>query len=745
MSKSMQTDVRQQYESKRPSAVELPESGEEGQSIVHDSITCARCQQVNPSVNRFCRSCGSALWRACAGCENERPVNEAFCAMCGASLVAFERELTQEYHARLAEIEQLVASERLWDAVLGLRALIASQNHPCLAEIRKTAVAMLDKVTARCEESQHRHAGHLERGRQLLESCQYEEAARELNAIPAGTRDEETNELLAAANAKAGEIAVCKARVRAPNSVRFEDRMASIAQLLVLQPGDPQVTRWAAQARDQIVQLAHKRLREHQYHQAVEVLRSIPEQVVDANVTAVLRQATELEFLWSEIELAPTITESTLRTAQRLLKLAPDNQRAHTQFQDMARRFQAAREASATSSLEWASCPAHPHIGLPVHAYAAPPTLLYANAETRRRFGEQPGRFCVASGLALQSVHRAQVTTNLLPARNTGVLGMLRSPIRERPAKSGWGLDLSVSGLKAVRIVLDTEGRPTIASVVQTPHRLSLAHPEAARIKKALLLETLAKFVAEHGVGSADRVAISWPAMQSFVRFLRLPAVEGKKRRDMLELETRQQIPMPLDQVTRDTFSFPLPSWASKLEQMRTLLIATRARDVEEHLGLFQQAGVDVHVVQCDALAMHNWIHFDRLAALPEETVDQRPEGCVVLDVGAETTNVLVSFRSGVWFRNVRPAADDLVSAFAQRFKLTREVAEDLVCNPGKAKRLSDVHDEACHVFQKLVIQIEGCLTEFNRNASLGMLRDMLLVGGAGPTPGLLRYLRHGR
>ncbi|MHB0956816.1 MAG: pilus assembly protein PilM [Pirellulaceae bacterium] len=738
-------DAGRQDRSKRPAAMEPDEPREEAQDIAAARITCTRCQKVNPHGHRFCRSCGSALWRTCSGCDGERPVDETFCALCGANLADFERKLVQDYSARLSDLEQMAASQQFWDAEWGLRALLAAPQPPGADKIRETAASLLDRVITQREEWRVRCTGHLERGRELLASRRYGEAAQEFNLIPARARDEDTNKLLAEANAKAAEITVLKARVRAHSGIRFEERMSSIAQLLKLQPDDALVTRWAVQARDQIVQVARKRLQEHQYRSAVELLTSVPEQVADTTVTGLLRHASELDFLWSEMEFAPTITETTLRTAQRLLKLAPGNEQAQAQYRDMVRQFQSAGGASATSSLVWATSPEQPFVGLPVHAYTAPTSLHFADEETRRRFAEQPGQFGVASGLALQSVGRAQVTTNLLPVRNMGVLGMLRVPLWERPAKTGWGLDLSVSGLKAVRITLDEEDRPAITRVVQFPHRLALTHPAAASIKKALLLETLKQFVTEQGVNASSRVAISWPAVQSFVRFLRLPPVEGRKWRDMLELETRQQIPMPLDQVTRDTFSFPRLNWASSLDQMLTLLIAARTRDVEDHLEIFQQAGIDVHAVQCDAVALHNWLYFDCLTKLPEVTVDRRAEGYVVVDVGAETTNVLFSFRNAIWFRSVRPAGDDLVTAFVQRFQLTREVAAELVRNPAKAKRMSEVHAEACHVFQELAAQIEGCLAEFRRTASLGALREMILVGGGGQSPGLLRYLRNGR
>ena len=167
--------------------------------------------------------------------------------------------------------------------------------------------------------------------------------------------------------------------------------------------------------------------------------------------------------------------------------------------------------------------------------------------------------------------------------------------------------------------------------------------------------------------------------VQSFVRFLQLPPAEGRKRRDMLELETRQQIPMPLDLVARDTFTFSLPNPASRIEPVPVLLVAAQLRDMEEHVSRFEQAGIEVQAIQCDAVALHNFLHFDRLAPMPEATPDTEEIGLGVLDVGSETTNVLFSFRSSLWFRSVRPAGDDLLSALVQRFKLTRNVADEVL------------------------------------------------------------------
>lgn len=737
-------DARSQYQAMRRMATETAEPADEVLDISPAAITCIKCQKENPGAHRFCRGCGTALWRACSGCDAERPVDEAFCALCGTNLAELENKRVAEFTAALADIDQLAAAHRYAEAIARLHRLLAKDREPCLEDLRKAATATLERVTAQRDEMRTRLAGHVATARQLLEGRQFEEALREISQVPPSVRNDEAQELFTAASRKAEEIAKHKERLRAATGVSIEERMASLTKLLDLMPDDAQVQRWAVQAREQIVQLAKKKLAQHQYRQAVGLLECVPSAVADATVDELSRTAAELDYLWSELEWAPTITENVLRVVQRLPKLAPQNAQALERFREMTRCFQVGREKSGTASMAWAESPEETRLGPPVNPLAARSVLRYADA-ARSAMELQPERFCVATGLALQAVGQSQIATNLMPNRSNGVLGLLRAPLLERPAKSGWGIDLSTSGLKATRMTIDADGAPSVQEIVCIPHRLSLTHPEAASIKKALLIETLKKFVAQHEIPSADRLVVGWPAVQLFARFLRLPPAEGKKGRDMLELECRQQIPMPLDQVTRDTFTFSVPANASRFEPRQTLLLAARARDIDEHLSLFQQADCPVHAIQCDAVALHNWFHYHFAEDMSDETGEHRAQGYVVLDVGAETTNVVFSFRNALWFRSVRPGGDELLPAFAKRFKLTREAAEELLRNPAKARRVSEVHDEACQIYLRLATQVDACLAEFARSSSLGTLRECVVVGGASQAPGLVRYLRHGR
>ena len=213
--------------------------------------------------------------------------------------------------------------------------------------------------------------------------------------------------------------------------------------------------------------------------------------------------------------------------------------------------------------------------------------------------------------------------------------------------------------------------------------------------------------------------------------------------RQGLQHELCRQIPFPLEEVYWDTFTFANSATATGLQS--TLLLAARKQDVEERLSLFRQVGIDVHVLQCDAVALHNFCHYDRLTAPGNDSARRAGEGVVLLDVGTEVTSVVFSLPDTLWFRSLPVGRDELINGLTQRFKLTRDVADQVLRNPSKAKRISDVHQACCTVFQKLVGHYESCRTEFQKSSPGTALREMLVVGEAGRAPGLLRYLRYGR
>jgi class 3 adenylate cyclase/tetratricopeptide (TPR) repeat protein len=130
-------------------------------------MTCARCQQDNPTHARFCLGCGARLPLACGACGTELPGGARFCLQCGqaiaGSAAAPIRSPTPETYTPRHLAEKILTSkaalegERKQVTVLfadlkGSMELLADRDPE---EARK----LLDPVLERMMEAVHRYEG----------------------------------------------------------------------------------------------------------------------------------------------------------------------------------------------------------------------------------------------------------------------------------------------------------------------------------------------------------------------------------------------------------------------------------------------------------------------------------------------------------------------------------------------------------------------------------------------------------
>ncbi len=183
------------------------------------------------------------------------------------------------------------------------------------------------------------------------------------------------------------------------------------------------------------------------------------------------------------------------------------------------------------------------------------------------------------------------------------------------------------------------------------------------------------------------------------------------------------------------------------------MLLATRRQDILARRDLFSDLGINLQIMQCDAAALHNLLHYDLYrepqqlttasAAVPPG--EKRSQGVAILDFGSTATGLVYSFPDCVWFRAFRPADGDQITAVAHRFKLTREVAEQVKQDPTRVRRMSDLHAELAANYRKIVGQVASASEELKKSAPHRSAQQLLLTGGGANTPGLLSFLRYGR
>lgn len=306
-----------------------------------------------------------------------------------------------------------------------------------------------------------------------------------------------------------------------------------------------------------------------------------------------------------------------------------------------------------------------------------------------------------------------------------------------------WGIDIGQCALKALRCRRNPDGEGLVADAfdfIEYPKILS--QPEADPVE--LVQEALQQFLSRNSV-RGDRVAISVPGQMGLARFIKLPPVESKKIPDIVKYEARQQIPFALDDVVWDYQQMAGGSEEDGFALETEVGIFAMKRDqVERALTPFRRADIEVDVVQLAPLALYNYCVFDQMPNLPppeEYNPDDPPESLVLLSLGTDTTDLVVTNGYRVWQRSVPMGGNHFTKALTKELKLTFAKAEHLKRNAAGASDPKAVFKAMRSEFSNLLQEVQRSLGYFTNLDRGAKIRRIVGLGNAMKLPGLQRYL----
>jgi len=304
-----------------------------------------------------------------------------------------------------------------------------------------------------------------------------------------------------------------------------------------------------------------------------------------------------------------------------------------------------------------------------------------------------------------------------------------------------WGIDVGQCALKALRCRPHEkdDNRIVVEAFDYIEYPKILTQPEANR--EELVREALEQFISRNTL-VGDRVAISVPGQSGLARFIKLPPVEAKKIPDIVKYEARQQIPFALEDVVWDY----QPLAGGSVDEGYALetevgLFAMKRDQVARALKPLEDAGIQIDIIQLAPLAVYNFICFDRLGNLDTYQRDNPPPSKVVLSLGTDTTDLVITDGFRVWQRSIPIGGNHFTKALTKELKLTFAKAEHLKRNAMKAENPKAVFQAMRPVFSDLVAEIQrsiGFFTSNNRNAKLG---SVIALGNPLKLPGLKRFL----
>jgi type IV pilus assembly protein PilM len=304
-----------------------------------------------------------------------------------------------------------------------------------------------------------------------------------------------------------------------------------------------------------------------------------------------------------------------------------------------------------------------------------------------------------------------------------------------------WGIDIGRCALKAMRCHLD--GDAVVADAfdyIEYPKLLTQPEADAPQLIK----EALEQFLSRNSV-KGDRVAVSVSGESGLARYFKPPPVDVKKIADIVKYEARQQIPFALEDVIWD---YQRMAGGQEVDgfalDTEIGLFAMKREAVAKAMAPYTTAGIEVDVIQLAPIAIYNYIAHDVAKELPEGeeySSENPPTSFVVLSIGTDTTDLVVTNGYRVWQRNIPLGGNHFTKQLSKELKLTFAKAEHMKRNPKQADDPKAIFQAMRPVFADMVTEVQrsiGFFQSLDRKAKIG---SVVALGNTVKLPGLVQYL----
>jgi type IV pilus assembly protein PilM len=295
-----------------------------------------------------------------------------------------------------------------------------------------------------------------------------------------------------------------------------------------------------------------------------------------------------------------------------------------------------------------------------------------------------------------------------------------------------WAIDIGNNSLKG--LYLSTErGVVEVIGFENIRHGKILSGGDVTDAEREELIAlSLRKFVNKYDL-SMDEIIISVPSQNSFARFVTLPPVEEKRIPEMVKFEAVQQIPFGIDDVQWDWQMMTEPD----SPEIKVGIFAIKNEVVNSALEHFNREDVQVSYVQMSPMALYNYLLHDR-----PDLVTSDSQATVVLNVGAENTDLVVCTKSSVWQRCILIGGNAFTKAIADAFRLNFEKAEKLKRTAPVSKYARQIFQAMRPVFTDLASEVQRSLNFYNSSEPDTKITKMVALGGGTKLRGLLKYLQ---
>lgn len=297
---------------------------------------------------------------------------------------------------------------------------------------------------------------------------------------------------------------------------------------------------------------------------------------------------------------------------------------------------------------------------------------------------------------------------------------------------SVWAVDIGNTSLKALRLSNESGALEVIGFDYITHGKILSGAGIKDQEKQELIAISLRQFAQQNDIGK-DEIIVSVPSTNSFSRFVNLPPVEQKRIPEIVKFEATQQIPFDINEVCWD--------WQMMTEagagEAKVGIFAVKNEVVTAELEHFSREDLEVSYVQIAQMALYNYLIYDR-----PELMKSDSQATVIMNIGAENTDLVVCTKSNVWQRTIAMGGNAFTKAIADTFKLSFEKAEKLKRTAPMSKYARQILQAMKPVFADLAAEIQRSLGFYSSAHPNAKIARIVALGGGTKMRGLLQYLQ---
>lgn len=304
-----------------------------------------------------------------------------------------------------------------------------------------------------------------------------------------------------------------------------------------------------------------------------------------------------------------------------------------------------------------------------------------------------------------------------------------------------WGIDIGQAAFKALRCHMEN-GQVVADAFDYIEYPKILSQPEAEPEK--MVHDAIEQFLSRNEVKGYD-VALAVPGQSGLAKFFKPPPVDPKKIPDIVKYEARQQIPFALEDVVWDYQQMGAEESSEGYAlETEVGLFAMKRDQVYRAMKPFDEVGVELDLIQLSPLSIYNFISYDILGeqVATEEYDPENPmPSLVVLSMGTDTTDLVITNGIRVWQRSVPLGGNHFTKQLTKELKLTFAKAEHLKRNVRQAEDPKMVFQAMRPVFNDLVTEVQRSIGYFQGIDRKAKIDGVVILGNAVKLPGLQQYL----